>query len=674
MDVTSKAMIKRHSSSWWARITTVRSQKFTNWFGIVFLPSSQSWRNGGKKLTGLKSRNDLVNFSSRWKVRLIQSERFGENRVMNSGIWKVSKLCWWVFGSWECAQCSMRGLQDRITSRIKCWTNRVQHRFAQDARWVQDRFRPIVEQQFRSVQKRKLQIALLTHDRKLRVSVLVELQPVSNLRCTAPHASGVTRGGVVGSAATRGHQDAECDVSNWYNEIRFCCGNTPWGSRQYDYCSGQLLERDKNTAGRKCELHQLDLSPWFDVSRKVRLLTAHTCAWGSLYITKVTLCVGDLPVWKSINTKRHDVFAGTPTSAYLSQKQQVTDNGHRKIIVILDVVVAFSHAGLQEARSCCCWSRLITARGKPLVSDRSCFAMKFSWKLVGTQWRWSHMCITAPGSLGDDDDASVCVHVDDFTVESRIDAVQEATTIVELKVDINVISIIGPGQGTDAKIVQRVLSWSPAGFTWEANPDHARDFFALAGVAQSRAGAPSPGTIATTMAMRNALDVLPWKRAKAVSSAGGTATHLAMDRSDVAYSIRRANQDIAKPKVQTEARLKRVARYRLGEPELTWTFPYQEMPTKSVVRTDTNWTGQNIEFQLCFREIWSTRRWCCVFKTRRDFVERPRVQVLRNDSKWSIRYTHEEHLQRFASGCDCAVGNWFNKSMRHLSTPGCGPT
>ena len=80
-----------------------------------------------------------------------------------------------------------------------------------------------------------------------------------------------------------------------------------------------------------------------------------------------------------------------------------------------------------------------------------------------------------------------------------------------------------------------------------------------------------------------------------------------MDRPDIAYRIRRANQDIAKPTVRTEARLKRVARYLLGEPELICTFPYLEMPTKFVVRNDANWTGQDSEdqvFQLCGHEVW----------------------------------------------------------------------
>ena len=91
------------------------------------------------------------------------------------------------------------------------------------------------------------------------------------------------------------------------------------------------------------------------------------------------------------------------------------------------------------------------------------------------------------GSLGDDDDASVCVHREYFMVESTIDVSQDVKGMLELKVDINVISIIGPGQGTEAKIVKRVLSRSPAGFTWKANPKHARDLIAWAGREQSKA-------------------------------------------------------------------------------------------------------------------------------------------------------------------------------------------
>ena len=38
----------------------------------------------------------------------------------------------------------------------------------------------------------------------------------------------------------------------------------------------------------------------------------------------------------------------------------------------------------------------------------------------------------------------VCVHGDDFMVESRIDVFQDVKAMLEHKVDINVIAIIGP--------------------------------------------------------------------------------------------------------------------------------------------------------------------------------------------------------------------------------------
>ena len=68
--------------------------KSPSWFGFVFLPSSPNWQNSGKKLTGLESQNDLMNKGSRSEVRLVQAERFGDNHVTNSGMWRVSKLCW----------------------------------------------------------------------------------------------------------------------------------------------------------------------------------------------------------------------------------------------------------------------------------------------------------------------------------------------------------------------------------------------------------------------------------------------------------------------------------------------------------------------------------------------------------------------------------------------------
>ena len=178
--------------------------------------------------------------------------------------------------------------------------------------------------------------------------------------------------------------------------------------------------------------------------------------------------------------------------------------------------------------------------------------MKAGWDAVAVESNVIHKVEI----LNDCDGASVSVHGDDFMVESSIDVFQDVKAMLEHKVDIKVLAIIG---------LKRMLSWSPAGFTWKANPKHALDLITWAGLEQPKAVAPTPGTAATTMTMRNALEEFSLGRAKAVSSAGGAATCLALDRPDIVHSIRRANQDIAKPKVRTEARLKRVARCLLGE-------------------------------------------------------------------------------------------------------------
>ena len=154
--------------------------------------------------------------------------------------------------------------------------------------------------------------------------------------------------------------------------------------------------------------------------------------------------------------------------------------------------------------------------------------MKAGWGAVAVEPNAHHKA----GSLNDDDDASVCVHGDDFMVEPRIDVFQDVNAMLEHKVDIKVLAIIGPGQGTEAKIVKRIFSWSLSAFTWKANPKHALDLIAWAGLEQSKAAVPTPGTAATTKTVRNALEELSWDRAKVVSSAGGTATYLALDRPD----------------------------------------------------------------------------------------------------------------------------------------------
>ena len=232
-------------------------------------------------------------------------------------------------------------------------------------------------------------------------------------------------------------------------------------------------------------------------------------------------------------------------------------------------------------------SKLIPEQKEPHDCGRSFFRnelfMRAGWNAEAMEPNVYHKA----EDLNDDDDASMYVRGDDFMVELMIDVFQDAKVMSEHKVDIEVSTIIRLGQNTKAKIVKRVSSRRPAGITWVR-------------LEQSRAAALTPRTAATTKTTKNTSDELSWKRAKAISMAGGTAIYLVLNRLDIAYNIRRANRDISKLRMRTEARLKRSARSLLGKPEFVWTFPNHEMTQTSVRKDYTNWTDQDIQDHKCF--------------------------------------------------------------------------
>ena len=70
--------------------------------------------------------------------------------------------------------------------------------------------------------------------------------------------------------------------------------------------------------------------------------------------------------------------------------------------------------------------------------------------------------------------------------------------------------------------MKRILSWSPTGFTWKENPQHALDLITWAGLEQSRAAAMTPSTAATTKTLRNTSAEFSCERGKAGSVDGVT--------------------------------------------------------------------------------------------------------------------------------------------------------
>ena len=146
-------------------------------------------------------------------------------------------------------------------------------------------------------------------------------------------------------------------------------------------------------------------------------------------------CVGNSSVWKSITT--NDVLAGTPALKVFrmlvakAASHRHPEHGHRKVFAFFhadmeNVICAHPPAEAEPDRIVV-WllikAHCRTRKAARLWQEflRNEVFMKAGWDAVAVEPNVYHEA----ASLGDDDDACVCVHGDDFLVESRIDVFQE---------------------------------------------------------------------------------------------------------------------------------------------------------------------------------------------------------------------------------------------------------
>ena len=66
--------------------------------------------------------------------------------------------------------------------------------------------------------------------------------------------------------------------------------------------------------------------------------------------------------------------------------------------------------------------------------------------------------------------------------------------------------------------------------------------------------------------------------AKVVQAAAGLEQYIALDRPDIAYSVKTALQHMSKPTKLMKLRVIKVARYLKSNPRLIWKFQYQQQP------------------------------------------------------------------------------------------------
>ena len=153
--------------------------------------------------------------------------------------------------------------------------------------------------------------------------------------------------------------------------------------------------------------------------------------------------------------------------------------------------------------------------------------------------------------------------------------------------EIKRVGRIGPGRSSTGKVLKRVVHWSGDGFTKEADPRLILKQINMLNLSGGQ-GALTPGGKAIGRDVRDSDCELEYSEAKLVQAVAGLEQYIALDRPDIAYSVKTALQQMSKPTKLMQLRVVRVGRYLKNNPRLEWKFPYQQQPKSIDVFVDAD--------------------------------------------------------------------------------------
>ena len=150
--------------------------------------------------------------------------------------------------------------------------------------------------------------------------------------------------------------------------------------------------------------------------------------------------------------------------------------------------------------------------------------------------------------------------------------------------------LIGPEEKDkkEARILNRVVRFTPAGIEWEADQRHGELMAEALGI-DGLKGAATPGERhgqKVHQGDEEELRPLDATKFRAVAARGN---YLAMDRPDVLYAAKECCRAMAKPTRGDMRALTRLARYLISKPRLIQTFHFQEPVDVADGLGDSNW-------------------------------------------------------------------------------------
>ena len=140
----------------------------------------------------------------------------------------------------------------------------------------------------------------------------------------------------------------------------------------------------------------------------------------------------------------------------------------------------------------------------------------------------------------------------------------------------------------EAKILNRIVRRTEAGYEMEADPRHAE----LIVEQVTKEGARTTTTPRKSMAKEGEDEKeLGSEQATQYRALAARCNYLSMDRPDMQFAVKEACREMARPTAGAWSRLERIGQYLKGRPRLIWHFDWQSPVTAIDVYADANWAG-----------------------------------------------------------------------------------
>ena len=275
------------------------------------------------------------------------------------------------------------------------------------------------------------------------------------------------------------------------------------------------------------------------------------------------------------------------------------------IIAVFDISVAFLHGKVRKViyvvppkdlrKQGKIWRLLQSLHG-----TRDSSQVFATYVEEGTQRSWlSEKCGGAMFVLGRNAGSTWCALGRRFHLCIPDDKADDLEQLMREVFKVEICERIGPGFLTSVEFLHKKVGWNAQGFSWTHDPKHTlamADGFSFNGKKQLEHTkwkvTVAPGSKTVGKGLRDGADGLDEQETQQCRSLVGTALHVGQDRPETQYATKEAARFVSGPTRAAKCMLKRLCICYSEAPVLSWSFPYQEMPSEVRAVTDGNWAGE----------------------------------------------------------------------------------